>query len=394
MTEKALQKVVIVGGGIAGPVLGICLRRLGLRVVIAERRASAALGGGAFLGVAPNGMNVLAELGLAPAVAAAGAGCDAFHFSNHRGKSLGTIDRSRDSAEFGWPLTMIRRSDLHELLASEAERSGVEIRFGKKLQAIERPQEDRVLARFEDGSSLEGDLLIGCDGLRSNVRALAIPDAPQPTFSGLLDFGGFVSGVRVPIAPAVNEMIFGRRAFFGAFVMPSGETWWFHNGPDAGAEDADARERLLELHAGDPAWIRDLIGATPRILGPWPIFDLVAMPRWSHDRICLIGDAAHAMSPSAGQGASLAMEDALVLAQCLRDVRDPVRAFAIFERLRRPRVDAIFRQARRNGSGKLAGGAASVWLRDRLLPLFLKLGASAQSRAYAHCVHWADSVRR
>jgi len=82
------------------------------------------------------------------------------------------------------------------------------------------------------------------------------------------------------------------------------------------------------------------------------------------------------------------MEDAMVLAQCLRDIEDPVQAFQTFERRRRPRVDAIFQQARRNGSGKAVGGALAEWFRDRLLPIFLRLGASAQSKCYGYRIAW------
>lgn len=399
MAFRGVRRVVIVGGGIAGPVLGVALRTLGIEVVIAEQRAAAALGDGAFLGVAPNGMNALAELSLAEAVAARGFACEAFRFSNRSGKTVGSIDRSHDAQAFGWPLTMIRRAELHAVLADEARARDVDLVFGKRLESLDRSSPNHVVARFTDGSTISGDIVVGCDGLRSRVRALAVPDAPEPTFSGLLDFGGFVAGVEVPFGPGVNEMVFGRKAFLGAFRTLSGETWWFHNGPPADAasprdplDPAAARQRLVDLHRDDPHWIGDLIRATPKILGPWPIHDLVAMPRWSEGRVCLLGDAAHAMSPSAGQGASLAMEDALVLAQCLRDIEDPSTAFETFERLRRPRVDAMFRHAARNGSGKAMNSGASEWLRDRLLPFFLRLGASAQSKAYAHRIDWDRAV--
>ena len=104
--------------------------------------------------------------------------------------------------------------------------------------------------------------------------------------------------------------------------------WWFHNcgekRPEAALRDPSAmRAHILELHRDDPAWIRDLIAATPAVVGPFALNDILSMPRWHADRVCLIGDAAHATTPSAGQGASLALEDAMVLAQCLRDIDDP-----------------------------------------------------------------------
>jgi 2-polyprenyl-6-methoxyphenol hydroxylase-like FAD-dependent oxidoreductase len=106
--------------------------------------------------------------------------------------------------------------------------------------------------------------------------------------------------------------------------------------------------------------------------------------------VCLIGDAALATTPSAGQGASLALEDAIVLAQCIRDIDVPQHAFATFERSRRRRVEAIVKQSRRNGSGKAVSGPIAEWIRDRLLPVFMRLGATVQERQYAYRVNWEE----
>jgi FAD-dependent urate hydroxylase len=395
MTNRVIQRAIIIGAGIGGPVLAMWLRRIGYEVLAVEARHDAAVEEGAFLGVAPNGMNSLEALGLATLVSAHGAPCDLFRFSNRRGAEIGQIDRSRDREQLGYPLTMIRRGRLQAVLSEEARRRGVGLHYGKRLIAIDRSVPHQVTALFDDGSTESADLLIGCDGLRSTVRRLVLPDAPAPTYSGLLDFGGFATGVDTPVPRGVNEMVFGSKAFFGAFTTPAGETWWFHNGAgrvDARLQPEEARERLIELHRDDPAWIAHVIRATPQILGPWPIHDLIEMPRWSDGNVCLLGDAAHAMSPSAGQGASMAIEDAMVLAKCLRDLENPARAFAAFERMRRPRVIAIYKEARRNSSGKAVGGRWSEWLRDRMLPLFLRLGAASQSRHYAYRFSWDDAL--
>jgi 2-polyprenyl-6-methoxyphenol hydroxylase-like FAD-dependent oxidoreductase len=88
----------------------------------------------------------------------------------------------------------------------------------------------------------------------------------------------------------------------------------------------------------------------------------------------------------------MAMEDALVLAQCLRDLGDqPARAFETFERLRRPRVDAIFKAARRNSNHK-ALSPLGAWFRDRLMPHFLQFGARAQAKSYAFRLDWEARV--
>lgn len=372
------RTAIIVGAGIGGPALALSLQKVGIRAVIAEARSSFALAEGAFLGVAPNGMNALSELGLAERVLERGHACDAFEFMNARGRRIGDIDRRRDGSMFGWPLTMIRRADLHAVLAEEATRRGTEIRYGLRLSSITQT-ERAVHAHFEDGTSLEASFLVGCDGLRSKTRSVALPSAPPPVSSGLLDYGGFARVEGLPFGPGINVMVFGTRAFFGAFKTPQGETWWFHNGPPG--------EPLLELHRDDPPWITELIRATPQVIGPFPLYELKEVPRWSNGRVVLLGDAAHAMSPSAGQGASLAIEDAIVLAKCLRDHADVTRAFAAYERLRRPRVTAIAKSARRASSTK-APSRVGAWFRDRLLPVFVKLGDAEQRRAYSFRIDW------
>lgn len=386
------MKAILVGAGIGGPVLALWLQKVGIEVALVEARPCLAAEG-AFLGLAPNGLHALAPLGLAPRIAARGHACERFEFANRKGRTIGAIDRRHDLASFGHALTMIRRSDLHEELAAACEERGLRIAFGRKLEAIEQ-HATHVLVRFEDGTTERADVVVGCDGMRSATRARAMPDAPQPTFSGLLDFGGFTRVPDLPLPVGVNVMVFGARAFFGVFRTPNDEVWWFHNGPptDDALDVEQQRARLLALHADDPVWVRQIIERTDDVLGPWKIHDLVAMPRWSSGRVCLLGDAAHAMSPSAGQGASMAMEDALVLAQCLRDLKDPVVAFTTFERLRRPRVDAIFKAARRNSINK-ALSPIGAWFRDRLLPRFLPSAAREQSASYAWRVDWEERIR-
>lgn len=378
------RTALLVGAGIGGPVLAMFLKRLGMEVVLVESREAVAQSEGAFLGVAPNGMNVLDELGLlGPSGLPASHACTRFEFRNSANKNIGSIDRSGDREQFKWPLTMVRRGDLHAFLAQAAEERGIKIRHGLRLTSLPLPLGEGggkgLTAAFSNGTSLTADFLVGCDGLRSATRSLIMPEAPAPTPSGLLDFGGFARVPNLGLEPGVNHMVFGRRAFFGAFTTPEGETWWFHNGPPG--------EDMLELHAEDPPWINQLIRATPQVLGPWPLHELVAMPRWTKGRVCLLGDAAHAMSPSAGQGASLAMEDAMVLAQCLRDVADVPAAFEQFERLRRPRVDAIARHAARQSNNK-APSRVGEWFRDRLLPYFIRFGARAQTQSYAFHIDW------
>lgn len=386
------MRVVIIGGGIAGPVLAMFLQRAGIESVICEARP-AEQDEGAFLGIAPNGVHVLSALGLRDELLSCAEPALGFRFKNGAGRTIGEIDGRDDAQTYGAPLCMVRRPALHTLLLGAATRRGIALRFGARLRAIE-PNGAGVIAHFERGSCESGDLLIGCDGLRSTTRRLWFPDAPEPRFTGVLDFGGFTRaepGDDVELG--WNTLVFGARAFFGAFRTRRDELWWFHNAPsDAPLRELAAEARpafIAAQHADDAPWISRMVARTEQLLGPWPVHEVLTLPCWHRGPVCLLGDAAHATTPNAGQGASLALEDALVLARALRQTPSSA-AFARFETQRRGRVAAIVAQSRRNSGNATTAGPTARWLRDRMLPLFLKFAARAQRDAYGFRAEWQD----
>lgn len=376
------MRALIVGGGVAGPALALFLRKLGTEASIYEARSEAELGGGAFLTLAPNGMHVLDQLGLKPAVEARGVPTQGMRFSNTRGELVGTIDNSDCVTRYGSGLLTIERAALQGILHGALARERIPLQLGKRLSALTQ-SEHGVCAQFEDGTQAEADVLIGCDGLRSRVRNALFPKGRTPHFTGLYDFGGMTQATGdEPLERGWFHMVFGRRAFFGALLGERGEIYWFHNGGTAAPADTDTRSHLLQAHRQDPAFIGQIIERTAEILGPWPQHDILSLPQWHQGRVCLVGDAAHATTPSAGQGASLALEDALLLARCLRE--EPATAFARFQTLRQSRVERIVKASRHNGSGKAPATAAAAWFRDRMLSTFLKFGASAQHEAIGY----------
>ena len=132
------------------------------------------------------------------------------------------------------------------------------------------------------------------------------------------------------------------------------------------------RSHLIDLFAGDDLPAAAIIRATDLAIGPWNTDDLRRVPVWHSDRVVLAGDAAHAVAPSAGQGAAMAIEDAVVLGRSLAEHGDDVpAALAAYERTRRGRVEKVVAAGRRNGSGKAAGPIGAA-LRDAMLPLVMK----------------------
>jgi 2-polyprenyl-6-methoxyphenol hydroxylase-like FAD-dependent oxidoreductase len=257
------------------------------------------------------------------------------------------------------------------------------------LEAI-RETPDGVVARFSDGSSVEGPALIGADGIHSRTRTSYFPEAPSPSYTGILNLGGIVA-TDLADTGRTMRMVFGRRAFFGYAVRPSGHTYWFSNfsKPDEPArqelttvDGSDYREHLVDLHRDGPPEVIRILRAINAPIGAYAVYDITSLPRWHRGRVCLVGDAAHAVGPHVGQGSSLALEDASVLARCLTAHDTPVAAFAAFERQRRNRVEAVVRYSRRTGKQKVPRSWFGRKVRDLVLPVFLRKGAEAAARLY------------
>jgi len=374
MTNTAL----VAGGGIAGTVAAIALHRAGFSPSIHEAHARDQDERGAFVTMAVNGLVALRDLGLDPVrLLAAGFATPAMALRNSAGKLLAELPLGGPLAD-GLSTTTIRRADLYRELRAEVERRGIAISYGKRLTGAGGGP-GGVTAEFADGSTAHGDLLVGADGLHSRTRTALDPDAPAPRYLGLLNAGGFTAG---PVAgapePGVMQMAFGRRAFFGWASAPDGSVWWFANPPAkrpvAAGEWTPAawKRHLIDLFADDAVPAAALIAASDEVVGPWSTWDFPRVPVWHDDRMVLVGDAAHAVSPSSGQGASMAIEDAATLGRCLATISSVPAALADYERRRRGRVEKVVAYGRRSGSIKTAGPIGAA-LRDTMTPLIMRM---------------------
>ena len=307
---------------------------------------------------------------------------------------IGSTHRGRPASH------TIKRAHLHHALHEEASRRGVPIQLGKRLVAAEATATG-VRAQFADGSQAFGDLLVGCDGVHSATRTIIDPAAPGPRYVGLLNFGGYTPGAAVGDA-GVWHMIFGARAFFGYVPDAAGGTVWFANVPGRPSSRAERdstsidhwKRWLIELFADDRCPAMDLIAAGRLQLAADNTYDLPSVPTWHNAPLIVIGDAAHAPSPSSGQGASIAIEDGVVLAKCLHDVSGIHNAFATYEQLRRRRVERVVAQGARSSSSSKAAGPVGRILRDHMLPLVFRYLVTEKSLAwmYDHHIDWDSRV--
>ncbi len=396
MTHTHTRTALVIGGGIAGPVAAMALQQAGIQATVYEAHPRSAEGMGVFLTLAPNGIDALRTIGADGPALAAGFPTPGITLRSTTGKHLGTA--RMPSLADGTTSHTLKRADLYQAIHDEAASRGVVVEHGKRLRDIEYTG-DGVRALFDDGSDATGAVLIGADGIHSVVRRRIDPTAPAPTYVGLVNLGGYARGMQVDAEPGSYTMIFGKRAFFGYALAPGGEVWWFANVPRGdeparGEVEAITPEQwqheLAELYVEDAGPAVGLVQASdPADLMPAsPTHSIGHLPVWHRGRMLVIGDAAHAPTPSSGQGASLAIEDAVVLARCLRDLPHE-EAFRAYERLRRARVERIAKVAARVNSSKAAGPVARV-LRDALLPAIMRLGANSKqaTEQYRYHIDW------
>ncbi len=389
------RTALVIGGGIAGPVAATALRRAGIEATVYEAYPTTADGVGGALQLAPNGMAALDTIGMGDVVAEAGLATPRMVMETGSGRRLGVLQTLP-----GLPVSRtFARADLYAALWQAARDAGVPVVHGKRLVTLEDGP-DGVVAGFADGSAATADVLIGADGIRSAVRTLLDPAAPVPRYVGLLGFGGWVPPDGLAPTDGAMHFAFGKKAFFGYLVAPD-QAGWFANlawpAPLTAAEaravpDEEWLRRLRALFAGEklPAFgILDRV-RPGELVNVGGMHDMPPVPVWHRGRVVLVGDAAHATSPSSGQGASLAIESAVELARCLRDL--PIaEAFGTYERLRRGRVERVIAQTARVNSDKAAGPIARV-IRDLTFPIAMRTFYSPERMfgwIHRHAIDWS-----
>ena len=395
--QKAPKKALIIGAGIGGTALALFIKRAGIESEIYEAREQPE---GFSLILASNGVAVLKELGLDHAVMAEGSAVSNSMTLTGKGRRLGEIAL----AGGGFKSVFIKRVPLGMILSNEAERQGIKITRGKRLADIEVTAQGSVVATFQDGMQARGDLLIGSDGVHSRARQFVDPAFPGPAYTGLINSGGYTSGMKLSSALETIQFVFGKRAFFGYHVGQTGYAYWFTNWPHEqepargefdGMTDAERRQEMLAKYAGELPIFQELIEKADETFPYFLSYTLPKQPKvWHRGPVVVMGDAAHAISPSSGQGASMALEDAAILAKCLRDVPDLEQAFTTYEHLRRERTTKIYQMGVNGDLGKHKVKPLDVWFRDLTMPIFLKLFANpkASDWMYSYRVDWNTPV--
>jgi salicylate hydroxylase len=338
------SSVGIVGGGIGGLTAALALLRRGFDVHVFEQ-ASALSEVGAGVQISPNASRVLHGLGLAEALARTGVRPMAWHQRRwDDGRTLLRTPLAEPlEAAFGFPHYQMHRADLLDALASAIPDQRVHV--GHRLTRL-CDHGDRVEVAFENGAGGDFDVVVGADGIHSDVRG-ALFGPERPRFTGCIAYRGLVPAERLrdldlevtaqvwmgPGRHFVHYFVSGTR-FVNFVAVVEQDAWtresWTHRGEVTAA---------LAAFEGWHPHVRTILGAVDETY-TWALFDRVPLERWSAGRVTLVGDACHAMLPFMAQGAAQAIEDAATLAACLTDGDVPA-ALRRYEAVRAPRVARI-----------------------------------------------------
>jgi salicylate hydroxylase len=353
-----MTRVAIIGGGIGGLTAASALLRAGAEVSVYEA-AGELKEIGAGVALHPNAMRVLRFIGVEDGVRkVAGRSDYAVTRDGVTGRVISKTSRAQTVELQGIEPATVHRADLLDVLAA-ALPPGL-VTLGKRCVAVDGSGEVAV-ARFEDGTAAEADVIIGADGIHSAVRtALFGPDAPR--FTGKICYRSVI-----PTAAVRGGALSDVAADLGQWLGPHGtivlyplrgeelinvvahydDDTYRHESWVTRCERSEVTERyagwhpsLLRLFEAGDTWYK------------WALYDRDPIPRWTSGRVTLLGDAAHPMLPYLGQGACQALEDGAVLANALADRRfagDPVAALAAYERVRRPRASQVVLTARARG---------------------------------------------
>jgi 2-polyprenyl-6-methoxyphenol hydroxylase-like FAD-dependent oxidoreductase len=295
--------------------------------------------------MAPNAARVLDHIGVYSRLRPQGFAYEGIDFENGAGQHLGTF-LNGSQKEYAFPALRIHRVILHDELVAACKQRGIEMHFEKKFKDVQESDQG-VVVEFDDGEKVEAEFLVGCDGIHSKVRDHV--QKVTPTYSGLMGIMGTVmddnlDSMHVPKAQqqSLPCMLFGSTGGFA--IMPSNfegsEIGYFatiSDDVDRGREgwaklydDKAALKKILADHftfegSTYPPLIKELCEKTElKALTSWPFFSVPHLDKWTSqlNRVIVIGDAAHAIPPTGGQGAAMAFEDAETLAYALRDVYD------------------------------------------------------------------------
>ncbi len=363
----AESPVLIVGGGLGGLTLSLCLAKIGISSKVFERRSQLSENG-AGIQLSPNCLRVYDHLGMVSAIAEIAHEPSHIEFREWRqNRILSKLDLSDFREKLGFPYFTVHRGQLIDLLLSRVLKSeSIELHLDREVEHFSSDENGVQIQTGED--VIHGALLVGADGIRSTIRS-ELFGLDDPTFTGHVAWRALIPIERLP--QASKEI--GSRVWWGpgkhlvtypvqcgsvlnCVAVVENKAWAFESWHEPG--------ELGELLKEFSGWNSDVLEIIQSIsnndLYKWGLFSRNTLKNWSKDRIVLLGDACHAPLPFMAQGAAMAIEDAACLSYCLTDGLDYADSFSKFESLRKARTQKVLTLSARNGRVFHLSGLAAM----------------------------------
>jgi 2-polyprenyl-6-methoxyphenol hydroxylase-like FAD-dependent oxidoreductase len=370
------QKILIVGGGIAGLTLAVALRRRGLAAEIVELQPRWNILG---VGISLTGptLRALKSIGVSDDCVAVSFGFERIVLADAHGKRIGEQKLFRLCGP-DYPATVaIGRPALHEVLLRAATDAGASIRLGTTVTALaQRP--DSVEVTFSDGTRGTYDVVVGCDGFHSTVRDMVFESVPPASFTGLAVWRATMA--RPPEVDCM-QMFYGPRTKAGVNPHARDEMFLFLVQPIAGNErlPQDRLHQVLQEQLtdfDDPVMLHVRRSVTdPRRIDYRPMDSFLLPPPWHRGRVVVIGDAAHTTTPHLATGAGIAIEDAVVLAELLAAALSIEEVFSQFTTRRYERCRLVIETAVKLGEMEKDTGISIQTHLDLISDTFRRLAA-------------------
>lgn len=336
-----MKHIAIIGAGIGGLCTAIALQKRGFRVDVYENTAVIKPAGAGIV-LAANAIKALDKIGISETIIKAGKNLNSFQILAEDGEIIMQTDTNTIVKKYGYTGNFtIHRANLHQVLCGQLQPGTLHL--GKKCVDFEQTN-NGVSVSFMDGSVTHADALIASDGIHSVVRRKLIP-ASVPRYSGYTCWRGVTEVNQAGLGDANATETWGSKGRVGLVPLPNNQLYWFIciNTTANNTQFSQYKgKELAAIFRNYHSPVEKVLAQTPDDKITWnDIIDLAPIKQFAYGKVVLLGDAAHATTPNMGQGACQAIEDAIVLANCLVQYSNVAEAFSSFETRRLERTTAI-----------------------------------------------------